>query len=403
MTNLMSEIQSLEIEFESWLLANMPDKPDFTVPETFMEVGSQQQMDWLIEWQCTLLAAGYIGMSWPLEYGGQGKTHAHQAVIDDVLAKHRAPIVVNTIGLNWAGPLIMDVGSDEQKKRYIPKILNGEDIWCQGFSEPAAGGDLAGIACKAERDGDEYVINGSKIWTTHGAFAKHMILLARTGESGEGRQRFAGMSFFLAPMTVAGIDPRPIEKLTHEHGFCQTFFDNARIPAETMIGGEGNGWKMAMLTLTYERAVTGGQGAGYSLSPLPATMLIELAKDIERDGAPALKDPAIRDELVQLLIEQRALDLTRGMGIISALVQERPMSLGLSSKLRFTELRRKVGHFGITLQGANGGLFMGDDEAISGGYWQRAYMNSFSATIGGGPSQIQSNIIAERVLGLPKD
>jgi alkylation response protein AidB-like acyl-CoA dehydrogenase len=299
--------------------------------------------------------------------------------------------------------LIMDVGSDEQKKRYIPKILNGEDIWCQGFSEPAAGGDLAGIACKAERDGDEYVINGSKIWTTHGAFAKHMILLARTGESGEGRQRFAGMSFFLAPMTVPGIDPRPIEKLTHEHGFCQTFFDNARIPAETMIGGEGNGWKMAMLTLTYERAVTGGQGAGYSLSPLPATMLIELAKDIERDGAPALKDPAIRDELVQLLIEQRALDLTRGMGVISALVQERPMSLGLSSKLRFTELRRKVGHFGITLQGPNGGLFMGDDEAVSGGYWQRAYMNSFSATIGGGPSQIQSNIIAERVLGLPKD
>lgn len=402
MSDLQRELEELRLEFSAWLLENKPADPGFIVPESFMEVGSQEQFEWLREWQRKVYAAGYIGMSWPTEFGGSGKTQAHQAVIDAELMRQQAPIIINTIGLNWAGPLIMDVGSDAQKEKYVKRILSCDDVWCQGFSEPDAGGDLAGIKTRARRDGDDWVVNGSKIWTTHGYFADYMILLARTGEPVAGN-RFADMSFFLTPMKTEGVMAQPIEKLTHEHGFCQTFFDDARFPLDCLIGGEGNGWKMAMLTLTYERSVTGGQAAPYSMSPLPAELLVGLAEDIERDGMPALADPQIRDQIVQLLMEWRGITLSGVRKNIPALVQERPHSLGLSGKLRTTELRRRIGQFGTTLQGPMGGLAMGDSEAMERGQWPRSYMNAFSATIGGGPSQIQSNIVAERVLGLPKD
>ena len=184
--------------------------------------------------------AGYIGISWPKEYGGGGAPQIFQEIATREMSAQRAPFMPNAIGLNWAGPLILKMGSEDEKRKYIKNILSGEDIWCQGFSEPEAGSDLGHFQCFfARKDGDEYVVNGSKIWTSLGTYAKYMILLART--SRDASSKYAGLSFFLAPMKIDGIDPRPIQKLTGEYGFCQTFFDEARIPSDCLMGSEGDG------------------------------------------------------------------------------------------------------------------------------------------------------------------
>jgi alkylation response protein AidB-like acyl-CoA dehydrogenase len=227
-----------------------------------------------------------------------------------------------------------------------------------------------------------------------------MILLARTNSQ---KPRYDGLSFFLVPMKTSGIEPQPIKKLTGEYGFNQTFFTDARIPADCLMGKEGEGWKMAMLTLTFERGVTGGQGGGVSRVALSLSDVVELARRSRRDGRPALEDPAIRDQIIRFMIEDQGDRLCARRGEIGALCSERPNAIGLSAKLRVSEHRRRLLQFALSLQGANAVRFVGDSKAIDGGLWQRSYFNSFSSTIGGGTSQIQANIVGERVLGLPKD
>ena len=340
-----------------------------------------------------------MGMAWPKEYGGGGQEQVFQDLATRAMANNRTPFLPNTIGLNWAGPLILHSGTDEQKQRYIPGILSAEDIWCQGFSEPDHGSDLGNAQCRAVKDGDEYVVNGSKIWTSLGSYAKYMILLARTSTGGD--NKYAGLSFFLAPMDAPGVDPQPIKKLTGEYGFCQTFFQDARIPASTLFGGEGNGWQVAMLTLTFERGATGGQAGGIASMDLNVNDVVELARRAQRNGKPAIEDPLIRDELVQLLIESKGHSLMASRARVPALASEWPAAIPMSGKLRGSELKRRMCKLAISLQGANGARYVAAD-AIDGGMWQRSYMNAFSGTIGGGTSQIQKNILGERVLGLPK-
>lgn len=211
-----SDLEAFRLEVREWLRANRPPQPDFLLPETFMEVGTDQQFEYLRDWQRKVYEAGYLGMAWPKEYGGGGRPQVFQDIVDEEMASEQVPFVPNTIGLNWAGPLILAIGTEEQKKRFIPGILSADDIWCQGFSEPDQGSDLANAQTRAERQGDEYVINGSKIWTSLGSYAKYMILLARTNPQ---EKRYAGLSYFLIPMRVPGIETRPIRKLTGEYGF----------------------------------------------------------------------------------------------------------------------------------------------------------------------------------------
>ncbi|MEM7001466.1 MAG: acyl-CoA dehydrogenase family protein, partial [Pseudomonadota bacterium] len=225
------------------------------------------------------------------------------------------------------------------------------------------------------------------------------ILLARTSTGGD--NKYAGLSFFLAPMDAPGVDPQPIKKLTGEYGFCQTFFQDARIPASTLFGGEGNGWQVAMLTLTFERGATGGQAGGIASMDLNVNDVVELARRAQRNGKPAIEDPLIRDELVQLLIESKGHSLMASRARVPALASEWPAAIPMSGKLRGSELKRRMCKLAISLQGANGARYVAAD-AIDGGMWQRSYMNAFSGTIGGGTSQIQKNILGERVLGLPK-
>lgn len=384
----------------AWMQANKPADPGFLLPQSFMEVGSEQQLDFLREWQHKVWSAGYLGMAWPREYGGQGVDPVFQSIADQEMRRHAVPICFNVIGLGWAGPLINDMGTEAEKSRYLKGILTGEDIWCQGFSEPDHGSDLGNAQLRARRDGNEYVLNGTKIWTTMGNFAKYMILLARTNPAAE--RKYDGLSFFLAPMQVAGVDPRPIRKLTGEYGFTETFFTDARIPASCLMGEEGQGWKIAMKTLQYERGAEAGAAGGLAFVRIAIDDMIAGLADVERDGAPALQDPAIRDQLVQMVMEEKAVVLGDRRAAIGPLTTDYPFSLPLSNKLRFTESTRRMRQLAINLQGADGGLYVGDEGAREGGFWQRAYLNSFSATIGGGTSQVQANIIAEHILGLPK-
>ena len=386
-------------EVSAWLTANNPGDPGFLLPESFMEVGTDAQFEFLRAWQRKVYDAGYLGMAWPKEYGGGGKPQVYQDIVTQEMARQRVPFMTNTIGLNWAGPLILQRGTEAEKQKYIKGILNADDIWCQGFSEPDHGSDLGSAQIKAVRDGDEYVINGSKIWTSLGAYAKYMILLARTSTAGP--NKYAGLSFFLAPMQVPGIRPQPIKKLTSEYGFCQTFFEDARIPADCMMGSEGEGWQVAMATLMFERGNVGGQAGGLSMMDLNINDVLELARRSTRNGRPALAEPLIRDQMVQFLIEAKSNSLMSARSRIAALNTERPDAIAMSGKLRSTELKRRFCHFALSLQGANGGRFV-SPAAVDGGKWQRIYFNSFSATIGGGTTQVQYNIMGERVLGLPK-
>ena len=351
------ELQDYRDEASAWFKENTVADPGFMLPLTFMEVGTDQQFEFLREWQNKVYEAGYLGAAWPKEYGGRGLDRAFQDIATQEMARYNGPIMLNAIGLNWAGPLILEKGTEEERKRYIKGILSAEDIWCQGFSEPENGSDLGNAQLKAVRDGDEWVLNGSKIWTTQGNYGKYMILLARTNP--DAPNKYAGLSFFLAPMTVPGVETVPIRKL-------------------------------------------GGQAGGYVMRASDPFEILDLARKATRGGKPALEDPVIRDKLVQLLTEARSLQLCSKRGHIQPLVQDKPTSLPLSSKLMSTEFVRRLNEFAISLQGQRGAYYVGEEDAYDDGIWQRGYLNAFSATIGGGTSQIQRNIIGEHVLRLPK-
>lgn len=394
------EIDEFSQQVSAWMGDNKPADPGFLLPQTFMEVGNDAQLEFLREWQHKVWSAGYLGMAWPKEFGGGGVDPVFQSIVDREMRRNAVPICFNVIGLGWAGPLINDIGTQEEKKKYLKGILSAEDIWCQGFSEPDHGSDLGNAQTRAVREGDEYVLNGSKIWTTMGNYAKYMILLARTNTNTE--RKYDGLSFFLSPMSVPGIDTNPIRKITGEYGFTQTFFTDAHIPADCLMGEEGQGWKIAMQTLQYERGAEAGAAGGLAMIRVSIDDMISELADVTRDGEPVLQDPVVRDQLVKLIMEDKALALGSRRAAIAPLTSDYPHSIPLSNKLRGTEATRRMRQFAINLQGAAGSLYVGDDDARQGGFWQRAYFNSFSATIGGGTSQVQANIVGEHILGLPK-
>ena len=395
-----AELDDFSANADAWFMENTPSDPGFMLPLTFMEVGTNQQFDFLREWQRNVYEAGFLGAAWPQEYGGGGLHDDFQSAATKAMRKYNGPILPNAIGLNWTGPLLIDIGTHEHKLKYLKGILSAEDIWCQGFSEPENGSDLGNAQLRADRDGDEYVLNGSKIWTTLGNYAKYMILLARTDQ--DAPNKYAGLSFILTPMTVPGVETQKIRKLTGEYGFTQTFFTDARIPVDGLMGEEGQGWKVAMQTLEYERGARGGQAGGYSMTEIDAFEVLKLARKAERDGSPVLEDPIIRDQLVDYIMEAQSINLNSQRGRHAALNQDHPMGLPLMSKLVGTEFAREVNQFAVTMQGAKSAYYVGDPNATDDGFWTRAYLNAFSATIGGGTTQIQHNIVGEHVLGLPK-
>jgi alkylation response protein AidB-like acyl-CoA dehydrogenase len=394
------ELGRFEKQCDAWFAENTLRDPGFMLPLTFMEVSTDQQFDFLRNWQRKVYEAGYFGMSWPTEYGGYGMHPEYQRIATRIMKSHDAPIMLNAIANGWTGPLLLDIGREEDKRRFIKPMLSAEEIWCQGFSEPEHGSDLGSAQTKAVRDGDEYVINGSKIWTSLGDRADYMILLART--SNDGPSKYAGLSFFLAPMKIPGVETRRLKKLTGEYGFTQCFFTDARIPASGLVGEEGQGWMVAMKTLEYERGAKVNPVGGYFVKEMDVMGVVDMARSAKRGGKPVLDDPIMCDRLVDYMIEIQALNLNNQRRRMAPLTSDRPMGLALMNKLARTELVRELTEFSLQFQGARAGYYIGDENAVDDGYWHRSYLNSFSATIGGGTSQIQKNIIGEHVLGLPK-
>jgi alkylation response protein AidB-like acyl-CoA dehydrogenase len=390
---------ALRTQVRAWLAANAPGDPGFLLPQSMLAVATRAQFEFLRDWQRRLYDAGFVGIEWPLEYGGRGLPRGAQHVVDQEMGRARVPFMLNAIGLAWAGPTILRYGSEAQKRRHLQPLLRGDEIWCQGFSEPEAGSDLASLRTRAERDGDDYVVDGHKVWTTLGHFADFMILLARTDPQ---TPKHGGISYFLAPMKIDGVTVQPLVKMTGEGGFNQVIFSGARIPADSLLGQEGQGWEIAVATLSFERGASEGAGGSAGGSTESLADLIALARRVERDGRPLLDDPLVRDRIAAFAIKEQAIRCSIARSATPALVADRPLALPLMRKLVSSEYVQRLSEFAIELQGYAGGLWIDDPAAIDKGEWQRSYLNSFGVTIGGGTSEILRNILGERVLGLAK-
>lgn len=395
------EIAEFRREVRAWMEANRPTDPGFKLPQSFLEVESDRQFDFLRDWQRKVFDAGYLGLDWPSEYGGKGDKLKRQRVVSQELSRARAPFLLNVIGLQWAGPTILVYGTEAQKKRMLRPILSGEEIWCQGFSEPGSGSDLASAQARAEKQADgSYRVTGHKVWTTLAHKARWMILLARTDATAG---KYEGLSFFLMPMDVAGVTVQPLVKMTGEGGFNQVIFDDAPMPADALLGQEGQGWQVALTTLLFERGAAEGSGGGQATASAESVRrLVSVARRSRREGGTAADDPVFRDRMVQLWIEEEALRLSSLRMRQPALTADRPQALQLMNKIVFSEFNQKLTELACEMLGPDGALWLGDPCAPDRADWPRAYMNSFGMTIGGGTSEILRNVVGERVLGLPK-
>jgi alkylation response protein AidB-like acyl-CoA dehydrogenase len=395
------EIADFRKDVRSWMEANKPADPGFKLPQSFLEVESDRQFDFLRDWQRKVFEAGYLGLDWPAEYGGKGDVLKRQRIVSQELSRVRAPFLLNVIGLQWAGPTILVYGTEAQKKRFLKPILSAEEIWCQGFSEPGSGSDLASASARAEKEPNGgYRVTGHKVWTTLAHKAKWMILLARTDANAG---KYEGLSFFLCPMDVEGVVVQPLIKMTGEGGFNQVIFDRAPMQADALLGKEGQGWDVALTTLLFERGAAEGSGGGQATaSGESVRRLVSVARRARRDGGTAADDPIFRDRMVQLWIEEEGLRLSSYRMRIPELNADRPQALRLMNKLVFSEYNQKLTELACEMLGPEAALWLGDPCAIDKADWPRAYMNSFGMTIGGGTSEILRNVVGERVLGLPK-
>ena len=393
------DAERFRAEVRAWLVANAPGDPGFILPQSMLAVATREQFDYLRAWQRRVYAAGYVGAEWPREYGGRGMPAGTQRIIDQEMGRAGVPFMLNAIGLSWAGPTILRFGTEEQKRRFIPPLLRADEIWCQGFSEPEAGSDLASLRTRARRDGDDYVIDGHKVWTTLAHFADYMILLARTDPDAP---KHAGISYFLMPMKVPGVTVQPLIKMTGEGGFNQEILSDVRIPRDALLGQEGQGWEIAVTTLSFERGASEGS-AGSSAGVVDAIGgVIAMARGLRRDGKPVLDDAVVRDRLAALAIEEYAMRYSVLRSCIPGLTEDRPLAIPLMRKLVASEFNQRLSDFACELQGYAGALWLEDPAAIDNAEWQRSFLNSFGVTIGGGTSEILRNILGERVLGLPK-
>ena len=347
-------------------------------------------------WFKLLGEKGWIAPAWPVEYGGAGMSTVQQFIFNEEMAMMKAPRPLHMIiGLGMAGPTLIVHGTEDQKKKYLPGMLRGEDIWCQGYSEPGAGSDLASLQTRAVRDGDDYVINGQKIWTTLAHMAKYMILLTRTDPDAP---KHRGITYFILDMKTPGVEVRPLYNLGNSHEFNEVFFDNVRIPKDNVIGEENRGWYAAVTTLDFERSSI-GSAIGMKQH---VEELVNYAKEHENEPTSTLRtNPLLRYELSDRMIE---VEVARMLSYRVASMQARGLIPNYEAsllKLYSTELNQRIARTGVHVLGLYGQLR--GDEAPHGGRWMATYLRSQAYTIEGGTSEIQRNIIAQRGLGLPRD
>jgi alkylation response protein AidB-like acyl-CoA dehydrogenase len=380
-----------------WLAENRPPPPPERLPLTPLEVMTEPQRDYLQSWQRACYQAQLIGTDVPRAYGGWGHQGC-QAIANQEMGRAGTPFLINVVGLSMAVPTILVHGTEAQKKQFVPGALSADDLWCQGFSEPGAGSDLANAQTFAEKRGDAWIVNGHKVWTSLGHFAKWMILLARTSR----HHKYDGLTYFLCPIEGhAGVTVKPLIKMTGESGFNEVLFEDAEIPDSLRLDDVGKGWTVAMTTLTHERGAAEGVGGGGGASVHPTDRLIALARQSFQDGACVADDPIARDAIVQRAIVAEGIRQNGRRARVPALV-EHPMRLPLQSKLLISEFGQQNSRLGVSLAGAHSTLYKLDEAAPDAGYWPLSYMNSYGHTIAAGTNEIQRNILGERVLGLAK-
>jgi hypothetical protein len=377
------EVQEFRAEVRDWLADNLAG--EFAALKGRGAPGRENEaFEERLSWNRLLAAAGLTCLGWPEQHGGRGLSVAHRVAFYEEYARADAPNKVNHFGEELLGPTLIAFGTDEQKKRFLPKILDVTELWCQGYSEPGAGSDLANVSTAAELDGDQWVINGQKVWTSLAHWAQWCFVVARTQK---GSTRHAGLSYLLVPLDQPGVEVRPIIQLTGESDFNEVFFDDARTDADLVVGDPGAGWRVAMATLTFERGVsTLGQQIRYAREH---SDVVELAK---RTGA--ADDPLIREALTRSWTGLKAM---RSYAL-ATMDKEQPGQDNVS-KLLWANWHRELGEIAMDVQG-KAGLTLTDGDFDN---WQKLYLFTRADTIYGGSNEIQRNIIAERVLGLPRE
>jgi alkylation response protein AidB-like acyl-CoA dehydrogenase len=357
---------------------------------------SRAEFKSLQDWTARLFEAGYVGADWPAEYGGRAdRTAEHAIVVGEELARAGVPGVPS--GNALASHALINYGTDEQRARHLPEIRAGRQQWCQLFSEPGAGSDLASLRTKAVLNGDTYTVNGQKVWTTDGHWADYGYLLARTDSEAP---KHKGISAFVLDMRSPGVTVRPLRELTGTSDFNEVFFDSVEIPASAMIGAPGQGWAIANATLGHERT---GVGAAVVKLRLAIDGLMDLARRTTVDGRPAIDSDRVRDRIGEFSAEVEALSALTYANLTRWQRGNERMHDGAMAKLMFSELNLEMARFALELGGETGVLVEGDPDVLDGGRWQDEWLYARAYTIAGGSSEIMRNLIAERGLGLPRE
>lgn len=395
--NYTAEDQAFRAKVRAWFEENLPREPLRTLDDRRA-------------WHRKLYEAGFIGMGWPKEYGGQEARPMEQAIVGEEMARVNAPAGVGGLGISIVGPTIIHHGTEEQKKRFVKNIISGEEIWCQLYSEPNSGSDLASLQCRADIDGDEFVINGQKIWNSGAHISDWGLMLARTDR---GASKHQGISCILIDMKAPGVEVRPLKQISGSSEFSEVFFSEVRVPADNLIGELNAGWQIAQTTLGYERG--GNTLSRVSRLQVQYARLLEVAQSAEVAGGKAIDDPVIRQKLGAIGADIEVLRYA-SLRILSRLEKgQRPGPEASIAKLHYSELDKRVqevildilgpygqqlDHIPTELRADGGGLPSGEDD---NGSWAYPFVWSRAGTIYAGSSEIQKNIIGERVLGLPKE
>lgn len=387
--NLTPGEEEFRTQLRAWLQENLPEP----WPET--SGGSETDpgyLEYLRKWQQTVFAGGWSGIAWPKEFGGRGASYMEQAILHEEMAAANAPPQIGVIGLSLVGPTIIAAGTNEQKEKYLARILSGEDIWCQGFSEPNAGSDLASLSTAAVRDGDDFVVNGQKVWTSFAHIADRCMLLVRTDQEAA---KHKGITCLLVDMESPGIEVRPLRMMSGEAVFNEVFFTDVRVPVTSVLGEVDHGWGVALTALMNERA---NLGAGlYAMFRRTVDSLVEHAKNMHRGGRPLAEDSSVRQKLAQAHVELEVFRLNNLRALSQLMKTGMPGPEASIQKLYWSEYNQRLCQTAMEILGPQAQL-----EAFDGGCWAYNYLRARGNTIEAGTSEVQRNIIAQRVLGLPR-
>ena len=390
--NFSPEDEAFRKELRTWLDANLPTghrKTDFSIEFFADEEG--ENWDKRVAWHRKMHAAGWVAIQYPNEYGGRGASLTQQQIYNDELARAGAPSLVNAQGIGLVGPTLMHWGTDEQRRRYLPPMLSAEEIWCQGYSEPGSGSDLASLQTRAVEDGDYFVVNGQKVWTSDAHHADMCFLLVRTDPNAP---KHKGITYLLVDMHSPGVSVRPLVQMTGDRGFNEMFFEDVRVPKKNIVGDKNNGWLVALTSLMFERRARD--------MTVIVRELADLARIVRRNGATAWDDTSVRQQIVRFACEAWGI---KYIGLRQLTRQLKGLPPGPESsiqKLAYSELNLRIQKFAMELLGPYSQFLYEAPFALDKGKWSYRMLAARGMIIGAGTSEIQRNIIGERVLGLPK-